>query len=156
MAVIAADKFDNFRTLGHPTRYPNGAHGRFRSRIDHPHSFHERQALLHQLAESNLSGTRSTKAGPLPNSFLNCRQHILRSMPQNHGSPRQDVVNIAVAIDIMQIGSAGFFDKKRVAAHSLKSPDRTVDPAWKELLSLCEILVGMFSLQVRPPYLENC
>jgi len=60
------------------------------------------------------------------------------------------------AIDIMQIGSAGFFDKKRVAAHSLKSPDRTVDPAWKELLSLCEILVGMFSLQVGPPYLENC
>ena len=77
-------------------------------------------------------------------------------MPQNHGSPRQDVVNIAVAIDIMQIGSAGFFDKKRMTAHSFKGPDRTIDTAGKELLSLCEILVGMFSLQVGPPYLENC
>ncbi len=51
------------------------------------------------------------KTGPLPNGFSTADKNILRSMPQNHRPPRQDVVNIAVAIDIMQIVPPAFLIK---------------------------------------------
>jgi hypothetical protein len=56
------------------------------------------------------------------------------SMPQNHRSPRTDVVHVTIAIDIVQIRPVSTLENNRLPANCTERPRRTIDPAGHQLL----------------------
>ena len=56
-------------------------------------------------------------------------------MAENHGAPRTNVVDIAVAIGVPHMGASGPIDKEGFSTHRAEGPRRTIDPAWHQLAS---------------------
>ena len=53
-------------------------------------------------------------------------------MAQDHRAPGAEVVDVAVAVRVVEISALGAFDKRRRAAHRAESPHRRVDAAGKK------------------------
>ena len=53
---------------------------------------------------------------------------------QDHRSPGADVVDVAIAIDVVQIGPFAALEKDRLAPHAAKGPGRAVHAAGHKLL----------------------
>jgi hypothetical protein len=64
----------------------------------------------------------------------NCGNHIGVGMPCNQRTPRENVVNVAVAIDIEDQGALATRDKSGCSADRAKGAHRAVDAAGKERL----------------------
>jgi hypothetical protein len=60
---------------------------------------------------------------------------------QNHRSPGSEVVDVAVAIGIGEVGALGTGDKRRCAAYRSEGPDRRVDSTGK--VALGALLEGL-------------
>ena len=59
-------------------------------------------------------------------------------MAQNHRPPGTDVIDVAIAIDVEQIGALAALEKDRLAADAAKSPGRAVDAAGNQSLGIGE------------------
>jgi hypothetical protein len=59
-------------------------------------------------------------------------------MTQDEWSPRKNVVNIAIAVDIVQVWSTTAFDEQRLSTHGAEGSHRRINPAREHSLGLLE------------------
>ena len=99
MAVIVAGKFDDHSRPVQP-RASAGAHRRFSSGVHQPHSFDRRHGVGDQLGQLFSATVGAPKLVPLPAALSTAADHLGMSMAENQRSPRADVIDVSVAIDI--------------------------------------------------------
>ena len=78
------------------------AHGGFRSRIDEPQTLQTRHRVSDQLSQFDRQFRGHAIAGARSRRLLDRLQNVPMRMPQNQGTIREHVIDIAVAIDIEQ------------------------------------------------------
>ena len=66
-------------------------------------------------------------------------------MAENHRSPGKDVIEVAVAVEIEEIGPFGPIDENRLAADAAKRPGGTVDAAGHEFFRSGEGKTAFFA-----------
>ena len=67
-------------------------------------------------------------------------------MPQDQRSPRADVVDVAVAVEVVEIGALAALEKNRLAADAAKRPGRAIHAAGHQLLGAGERGVAFFAV----------
>ena len=59
-------------------------------------------------------------------------------MAEDQRAPRADVVDVAIAVDVVEIGRFAALEKDRLAADAAERAGRTIDAAGDEILSTSE------------------
>jgi hypothetical protein len=70
--------------------------------------------------------------------LLQCRDDAGMAVPEDHRSPGADVVDIAVAVEVVQVSPFAASEEDRLAPDSAKGAGGAVDAARNELLSAGE------------------
>src|SRR5947209_3070517 len=136
MSMITAAKLENFVAASIGTCQPQGTHSRLSAGVDKAHHFNRWNALNDQLSQF-VFGLRGRTKAKTPLARLYHRMHHARmAMAENHGSPGLHIVQIAVAIDIIEIGAVSRCNEDGAAAHSAKSPYRTINATRQTFLRL--------------------
>ena len=63
---------------------------------------------------------------------LDRRAHVRMVVAGDHRPPRADVVDVALAFDVPQIGAVGVVGEERLAADRLESAHRRIDAAGQQ------------------------
>ena len=143
MSVVTTGELDQNVATGEPSRHTNGAHGGFGSRVDHPHSFDRRDRIDHQFGELRFQFAWCTETGSLRKCSKD-RVHDRRMpMSQDMRTPRSDVIDVSIAIDIEQVGSIGSIHHNGCTAHGTKGSGRTVDSSGNRLLGSKEMILTL-------------
>ena len=112
----------------------NRAHRGFGAGIHQPHFLDRRNRLDDQLGQFAFGFGRSAKTGAARGGFLHRRDHLRMRVPQDHRSPGADVVDVAIAVDVVQIGAFAALEEDRLAAHAAKRAGRAVHAAGHQRL----------------------
>ncbi|MNN28509.1 hypothetical protein D3C81_1420820 [compost metagenome] len=138
MAVIRTFELHDFTATGIPSRQTNRAHRRFRPRIDHTDDINRRYALRDQLGHLRFQQRRRSKACPFGGRLLQRSNHLRMSMTHNQRAPGTHIIDKAVAVDVIDPGTAPMFDIHWRQANGFKRPHRAVDAAGQNLLRFFE------------------
>ncbi len=134
MAVIAAGEFDDLISTSEAACKADGAHRRFRARTDHAHHFDGRHRFANQFRKFGFALAR----GPITTAAvdrLNRRfDNSGMTMAQNQWTPRADVIEVLVAVDVVKIGALAAGNKWRLTTDSAKSAGGAVHAAGNELV----------------------
>ena len=132
VAVIAAFELDDdFPARGGP-RQADRRHGGLGAGADEAQLFDRGIAGDDLLCQIGFGGRGRSKAGAVRSGLLDRFDHGRKSVAEDHRSPGTEVVNVAIAIGVPQIGALAALDKGRLATHGAKGADRRVDPAGKQ------------------------
>src|SRR5262249_38260019 len=100
---------------------------------NHADHFDGWHGVNYQLSEPRFEFGRRTEA----RSFAECSFHrgedARVALAEDERSPRADVIEIAVAIDVEKVRPSAAPDKRRLAAHAAECTGRAVDAAGNEL-----------------------
>ena len=69
------------------------------------------------------------KLEPRSSAVDHGRSHLGMRVAQNHRAPRADVIDVRVAVDVVEVGPCGAGDERRFAADRAERPRRAVDAA---------------------------
>ena len=144
VSMIAACKFDDLIFPRITSCHTDCTHNSLCTRIDHSDHIHMRDSVTDKFSHFhfNLCSASKTQAffTGLQNAFPYCREIV----SQNHWPPGIYVINIAVAIYIINIAAFCTFNKSRCFSNSAICTHRTVYTArdsfyrsLKKLLRLC-------------------
>src|SRR5437868_1689098 len=86
-------------------------------------------SLQFECFRKSLDIVRRAKAGPLVKSFLNGTEHARVGMAENQRTPRRDIIEVLIAIDVEKPGPLAAGDEKRLPAYGAESAGRTVHTA---------------------------
>jgi len=81
-----------------------------------------------------IGGAGRAEGEAVVDGLLDCLAHGTVVVTDDHRTPRADVVDVAVAIDVEQIGTVGTLDEEGLAADRLEGAHRRVDAAGQQLL----------------------
>ena len=129
VAVVAAFKLDQLAAPGGAPCQADGAHGGFGAGADQAHHVHAGHDFQDFFSQFHLALGRGAKREALQHRSLYGLHHRRMAVAQNHGSPRANVVRVALVIGVPKISALGPFDKTRRATHSLERPDGRIDTA---------------------------
>src|SRR6266481_1311917 len=129
MAVVAALKLDDVFALGEGPRQPNRGHGGLGSRADETYLLHRGEGLDDLLGQLRLNGRAGAKAGAVAVGLLNPLHHGRKGVPQNQRPPRADIVDVLIAVGIVNARTMAAHNIRWVTAHRPKRPYRRIDSA---------------------------
>ena len=149
VAVIAALEFDDEFAAGGGAGQADGRHGGLGAGADEAHLFDGGIAGHDALGEIGLGGRGCAEAGRVARRALDGFDHGRKGVAQNHRAPGAEVVDVAVAVGVVEIRALGALDEGRRAAHGAKGAHRRVDAAGKVALGAllegpgngCELIV---------------
>ena len=91
------------------------------------------------------------------------REHARMAVAQDHRPPGADVVDVAVAVDVEQIGALAALEEDRLAADAAEGPGRAVHAAGHQLLGAgkggvarARVAIGSRKSAVRRPIVSEC
>src|SRR5438045_7056516 len=113
MTVIAATKFDEFIATGIRSCQAQGTHSSLGTGVDEAHHFKRWYALDHQSCQLIFSLGRRAKAKAALAGLHNCLHHFGMGMSQDHRPPGLDVIEVTIAVHIIEIRSLGSADEDR-------------------------------------------
>ncbi len=145
MAVVAAFKLDDLAAPGCPARQPDGAHAGFGARAHQPQHLDAGQQLDDFFGELDFALGRGTEAKAVEGGALHRFEHRRVAVAKDHGAPGADVVDVALAVGVPEVGALGALHEARRAAHGLEGAHGRVDAARDELagaLQQGEVAVG--------------
>ena len=128
MPVPAALEFDNLIPSRVAPCQTHRRHRRLGARIDHPHHLHRGHHRGDARGQIGFDPGRGTKAGAPSTGFLHRRDHPRMGVAEDEWPPGTDVVNILLAVDIIESGTSTPVDEARPSTHGAKGPSRTIDP----------------------------
>src|SRR5262249_43078391 len=91
-----------------------------------------------QLGQPDFRRGGGAKAGAVRRGPPDRLQHMRVGVPKDERSPRADIVNVAVAIGVVEVGTLSALDEERLAADGAEGPDGAVDTAGNHSKGLCE------------------
>jgi hypothetical protein len=74
-------------------------------------------------------------------------------MSENEWAPGEHVINVAVAVHIVEIGPSSTRDEERLTTHSAEGPHGRIDTARYEALRALKIFYGTSDIQIYFPFL---
>src|SRR3990172_642574 len=149
VAVIVAGKLDNHVPAGEAAGQPDRAHRGFGARVHEPDLLDTRHGLDDQLGQFVLGGGRGAEAGAAADGRVEGRDDCRMAMAEDHRSPRADVIDVAVAVDVPQIGTRAALDNHRLAANGSERPRGAVDAARHQLFGAGEQSVALVAIHHR-------
>ena len=132
--VIVARELDDHFAAGESAGESDGAHRRLGAGIDQPHVLDRRDGRDDQFGQFAFGLGRGAEACAAGDRRFEGRDDGRMGVAENHRSPGADVVDVAVAIDIEQIGPRPALEKQRLAADAAERPGRAIHAAGHELL----------------------
>ncbi|MNE45957.1 hypothetical protein D3C80_1402740 [compost metagenome] len=142
MAVIGAFELKDFAASGIAAGQTNGAHGSFCTGINHPHDINRRHTFYDQFGHLRLQQRRRAEACPFYRSLLQRFNHLRMGMSHNERAPGADIVDKAVAVDIINTRADPVIHIHRCQADRFERPHRAVHPAGNILLSFFKSVPG--------------
>ncbi len=133
MAVIVAGELHDHRPAGVSAGQADGAHRGLGAGVDQPHLLDRRDGLDDQLGQFVFGQGGRPEAGAAPQGRLDGRDDRRMAVAQDHRPPRADVVDVAVAVDVEEIGPFGAVEEDRLAADAAERPGGAIHPAGHEL-----------------------
>lgn len=143
MAVITSLEFDDFIAARKTAGDAQGAHGGFRAGIDHAQLFDRGIDALDEAGNFRFEQGRRAIARAAGRRFLQGLDDAGMGVAGDHGTPRTDVIDIGVAVDIGDGRSFGRGDKWRCAADASVRTDGAVDATGHEGLGVLKCSLGM-------------
>ena len=156
VTVITAGELDDLVPAGERPGEPDGAHGRLGAAVHQPQQLDGGHEVDDELGKFHLErGGRSVTRAP-PHRLLQRLDHPRVGVAQDQRAPGEDVVQIAVAVDVVEIGALSPLDEARRSAHGAVGTHRTVDATRHQPLRLrpesfrfrgvhCALLCRLFS-----------
>ncbi len=120
MTVPAAFELHHLGPSRMTARQTNGRHRGLRARIDHPYHFDRRHHLTDKLCQFDFGRGRCTKARPPRRNIFQRVDNRWKRVPVNQGAPGEDVVDIAVPIDVINPRTLAPFDEQWIAPDGSK------------------------------------
>ena len=136
MPVITADKFYNLVTPRIAACQTKGAHRRFRSGVHHADDFDGRIYALDQFCKFSFEKCRCTVACAPRYRFLKRLDNLRMCMTDDHRSPRSNIVNVFISVNIIDLRPLSTRNKGRVSAHIGKGTNGAVHSARHMLFRL--------------------
>ena len=84
-------------------------------------------------ASSLSASVGAPKLVPRSAACVQRRDHLRMGVPQDHRPPGADVIDVAIAVDVEQIGPFAAREENRLAADAAKRPRRAVHAAGHQL-----------------------
>ena len=117
VAVVAAGKLDDDVPPSERSRQPNCTHRRFGAGIDQPHHFDRGDGIDNDLRKLGLGLGRGAVTGSPACRFFDCPHNPSVRVPQDERSPRADVIQVLVAVDVVEVRPFPAHDEERMTAH---------------------------------------
>ncbi len=124
VAVIAAFELDGKVAARESARHAQRAHGGFGPGIDQAHHLDGRHALVNQLGQLHLALGGRAEAGSDRENLAQRVHDRRKAVAQDQRSPGQDVVDVLVAVDVVDVRSLAACDERRRPAHAAKCAHR--------------------------------
>src|SRR5699024_10614062 len=129
VAVVAALKLDELVPAGGATGQTQGGHHRLGAGVHHAYQLQPGHHVHHQLGHFHLPGAGCAEAEAVCHRFLHRLTDDGVVVAQNHGAPGADVVNVAVALHIINAAALCPLDEPGGETHGAVGPHRAVHPA---------------------------
>ena len=133
VAVIVAGELDDHRPAGVSAGQADGAHGRLGARVDQADLFHRRDGRGDQFRQLRFGQRGGAEAGAAADGLFQRRRDRRMGVTKDHRPPGADVIEVAIAVDIDQVGPFGVVDEDRLAADRAERPGRAVHAPGDEL-----------------------
>ena len=144
VAVVAADELDDLRASREAACKAQGAHRRFRARVDHAHELHRRISLLHEAHEVGFERRRCAVACAACGSFGERGDDGGMRVSGDERPPRQHIVDVLVAVDVEDVRALAARDKRRIAVDVSVGAHGAVDASRHEGLRFFKRFQGFF------------
>ena len=131
--VVAADELDDLRPPGEGARDPNRAHRRLRAGAHEADELEARHRVPDETREVELERARRAEARSLAQRLLERGHDARMRVTEDQRAPREHVVDVAVPVDVDEIGALAAIDEERRAAHRLERTDGRADAARQEI-----------------------
>ena len=142
MAMIATLELNQQVAAGVAARQPNGAHRRLGPGTDQANHFQRRQQLAQQVRHVDLAFGRCAEGESLERRFLHRGDHLRVGVAENQRPPGTDIIDVALAVGVGDVGTGTGNEKARRAADRTEGAHRRVDAAGNVLLgALKELLI---------------
>ena len=142
MAVIAARELDDLVAPGKRARDANGAHRRFGSGADESNALHRWHERAHAFAQLVLERRRCAETGTVSCSGGDRSHQTSRCVAMNQWAPRHDIVDEAIAVDVLHDRTRRTPNEERCAAYCLERPYGAVYSAGQDLAGSQEELLA--------------
>ena len=129
VSVVAAVEFQHEVAARIASCCPDGAHYGFRSAVDEAEHLDESGRLDDQLGQLALFLCRSAVCQPSLAGGFDRVYHLVPRRTQDVRTPGAHVIDIFVAVHVVDLISLGMVDEYGSRADVLEGPDRGVDPA---------------------------
>ena len=106
MAVIATFELHELVATSDTSCQANRGHGRFSAAVHHAHHLDRRDGIDDFLCELHFELGRCSEARASGCDFLHRSDDFFVCMAQDHRSPRADVIDVSVAVDVSDGGAA--------------------------------------------------
>lgn len=143
MAVVAALEFDDFIAARKAAGDAQGTHSGFRAGVDHAQFFYRRIDGSDEPGDFRFEQRRRAVARAAGCRFLQGFDDAGMGVAGNHGTPRTDVIDIGIAVDVGDGRSFGRGDEWRCAVDAAVRTDGAVDAAGHEGLGVLKCSLGM-------------
>src|SRR5436309_16087397 len=136
MSVVAAFKLNDLVPFGVGAGEPDRAHDRLCPGTHQPDLLDGRNRLGDHLCETDLKLSRCPVARAVVGGACDRLDDRWRSVPQEHRSPGQDIVNETISVHVIEAGTLRPFDEERLSPYGTECANMTVDPTWDVALRL--------------------
>ena len=141
MPVVAAGELDDLRATRERSREPERAHRRLGARAHEPNEIEARHRIPDQARQLELERARRAEARPRAGGVVERRDDARMRVPEDQRAPGEDVVDVAVAVDVDEVRALAALDEEWCATDGTERPNRRADPARHQAHCLCEELL---------------
>ena len=127
MTVITPDELHDLIAPRVSPRETNRAHRRFRAGVDESNVFDRRDKVDNEFGDRILRERRGAEARSMIDRGMKRFRHARIAVPENHRTPREDVVDIAVSVDVDHPRAFRAFKNDRRSADAAERARGTVD-----------------------------
>ncbi len=128
VAVVAAVELEDLVAPRVASGETDGAHGGLSTGGDHPDHLDIGIGVADHFGQLDLEPGGGSVGGPVFGCGLDGLHDLGMAVAEDHRSPGADVIDIGVAVGIVNLGTLGALNEQRVAAHRLEGPHGAVDP----------------------------
>ena len=142
MAVIAAVDLDDLRATRETPGDAHRGHRRLGAGRHKPQLLQRGHRQADALGEIDFTGGGRAKAGPRRRGGRDGRDDVRIGVPEDERSPGSHEVEVAIAIDILNVGARTAVQEDRRSPDGLEGPNRRVDASGEKLARPLEETLG--------------
>src|SRR5260221_2157826 len=135
VTVIMSGKLDDLVASSERPCQSQCAHCGFCAAVDKANHLNRRHQLDDEFSQFSFQPCRSAKTRPASGLLTDRFDNYLWRVAQNQWSPAQHIVDIAVAVHVPNIRSAGMIDEQWIAPYAAKSANGRIYAAGNNFLS---------------------